>query len=96
MEEIRNDNINDEVTSEIVESEEVLEVALAEENEATEPEVTKDGLTDYYTDGEISGLTDAQKRRKMIYDKITTGILIALLASPIAIVLYIFLWFIFR
>lgn len=92
MEEIRNDNIKDEVTSEIAESEEVLEVALTKEAD----EADEGGLTAYYTDGEISGLTDAQKRRKMIYDKITTGILIALLAAPIAIVLYIFLWFIFR
>ena len=95
MEEIRNDNINNEVTSEIAESEEVLEVALANENDEEE-NATKDGLTDYYTESEMSGLTDAQKRRKMIYDKVTTGILIALLASPIAIVLYILLWFAFR
>ena len=35
-----------------------------------------------------------KKRRKDIIDKITTGLFIALLASPIAILLYIFLWFI--
>ena len=34
-----------------------------------------------------------KKRRKDIIDKITTGLFIALLASPIAILLYIFLWF---
>ena len=35
-----------------------------------------------------------KKHRKEIIDKITTGLFIALLASPIAILLYIFLWFI--
>ena len=28
-----------------------------------------------------------------IWDKVTTGLFIALLASPLAILLYIFLWF---
>ena len=37
----------------------------------------------------------AKKRRmREIWDKVTTGLFIALLASPIAILLYIFLWFI--
>ena len=35
-----------------------------------------------------------KKRVKMIIDKITPGLFIALLASPIAILLYIFLWFV--
>ena len=47
-------------------------------------------------EGFLSGLTAAQRRRRMIWDKFTTGILIALLASPIAILAYIFTWFIFR
>ena len=34
-----------------------------------------------------------KKRVKQIWDKVTTGLFIALLASPIAILLYIFLWF---
>lgn len=36
------------------------------------------------------------KKRKIreIWDKVTTGLFIALLASPFAILLYIFLWFI--
>ena len=36
------------------------------------------------------------KKRKIreILDKVTTGLFIAMLASPIAILLYIFLWFI--
>lgn len=36
----------------------------------------------------------AKKRRmREIWDKVTTGLFIALLASPVAILLYIFLWF---
>ena len=42
-------------------------------------------------------LTDEEleKKRKWrdIWDKVTTGILIALMASPIAILAYIFIWF---
>lgn len=34
-----------------------------------------------------------KKRRHEIIDKITTGLFIALLASPVAILLYIFIWF---
>ena len=37
----------------------------------------------------------AKKRRiRDILDKVTTGLFIALLASPVLILLYIFLWFI--
>ncbi len=37
----------------------------------------------------------AKKRKvRAIWDKITTGIFIALLASPVLIILYIALWFI--
>lgn len=35
----------------------------------------------------------AKRKRLEIWDKITTGLFIALLASPFAILLYIFLWF---
>ena len=35
-----------------------------------------------------------KKRMREIWDKVTTGLFIALLASPLAILLYIFLWFI--
>ncbi len=45
-------------------------------------------------------LTDEQieKKRKWaaIWDKVTTGLLIFLMTSPILILAYIFLWFIFR
>ena len=33
-----------------------------------------------------------KKRMREIWDKVTTGLFIALLASPVAILLYIFLW----
>ena len=33
---------------------------------------------------------------KEVWDKITTGILILLMASPVLILLYIFLWFVMR
>lgn len=68
-------------------SEEVMEVALSEDAPVAE-EVKDD---DY-----LSGLTAAQKKRREIFDHITTGILIFLLASPVLILLYIFLWFILR
>ena len=35
-----------------------------------------------------------KKRIREIWDKVTTGLFIALLASPLAILLYIFLWFV--
>ena len=86
MEDIKNENT--EVT-EVVESEEVMEVALAETFD--EKSVGME-----YTEAEMSGLTEKQRRRKEIFDKITTGILIALLCSPVVIVVYIFLWFVLR
>ena len=43
-------------------------------------------------------LTDEQlakkKKIKEIWDKVTTGILIALMASPLFILAYIFIWFV--
>jgi ABC-type dipeptide/oligopeptide/nickel transport system permease component len=45
-------------------------------------------------------LTDEQIEKKKkwaaVWDKVTTGLLIFLMASPIFILAYIFLWFIFR
>ena len=39
-------------------------------------------------------LTPEQKKKlAAIWDKVTTGILIVLLASPILILAYIFIWF---
>ena len=88
MEENKNTNIED-----VVESEEVMEVALDNAPESVEAVAeAEEGMV--YTESEISGLTDEQRRRKEIFDKITTGILIALLCSPVAIILYIILWFV--
>lgn len=41
---------------------------------------------------------ELERRKKIaaIWDKITTGLLIFLMASPVLILAYIFLWFIFR
>ena len=45
-------------------------------------------------------LTDEQLAKKKkwnaIWDKVTTALLIALMASPLLILGYIFMWFIFR
>ena len=37
-----------------------------------------------------------KKKWLAIWDKITTGLLILLMASPVLILLYIFLWFVMR
>jgi ABC-type dipeptide/oligopeptide/nickel transport system permease component len=46
---------------------------------------------------EITYLTDEQlekkKKRAKIFDKITTGLLIFLLTTPVLVLGYIFLWF---
>ncbi len=88
MEDIKNQN--DEV-KEVVESEDVVEVALAE---SAEEDNATSGME--YTEAELSGLTEKQKKRKEIFDKVTTGLLIALLCTPVAIIIYIFLWFLLR
>lgn len=45
-------------------------------------------------------LTDEQLAKKKkwaaVFDKITTGLLILLMATPVIILAYIFMWFIFR
>lgn len=85
MDEMNNITNAEQANEEVVASEVVAEVALVEETELkVESEDT------------LSGLTEAQRRRKEIFDKITTGILILLLASPVAILTYIFLWFVLR
>ena len=81
MEEIKNETVAEEVNE------------AAEEKKINNDE---SDLTDNYTEYELSGLTDKQRRRKHIMEKVTTGLLILLMASPVAIILYIFLWFILR
>ena len=91
MEEIKNENINEEAAQDATfESEEVMEVALAETEEKND---TEDYALADYTEAEMSGLTDEQRRRKELFDKFTTGVLIFLLASPALIILYILIWF---
>ena len=45
--------------------------------------------TTYLTDEQIA----KKKKRQKIWDKITTGILILLMVTPILILAYIFIWF---
>lgn len=82
-------NKSTEEIKDIVQSEEVMEVALADSEETA---ADSEGME--YTESEMSGLTEQQRKRKELWDKFTTGILIALLCSPLAILLYIFIWFI--
>lgn len=92
MSDIQNNNIE-----EVVESEEALAVALSEEAMESTGDVSDGTMIGYIDkDGGLSGLTDQQRRRKEIWDKVTTGILIFLMASPILIVTYILLWFFLR
>ncbi len=74
----------------------VPEEVSAEAESAASKNTEENALTENYTQFELSGLTEKQRRQKMIIDKITTGILILLMASPILIVLYILLWFTLR
>ena len=53
-------------------------------------------LTNNYTEFEISGLTPKQRRRKEIFDKATTALLILVLSAPVFIIAYIFIWFALR
>ena len=72
---------------------EAAEEATAEEAEAAEENSAPAELSEdeYF---EMTGLTPAQKKRREIWDKITTGILIFLMTSPVLILAYIFIWFI--
>ena len=84
--------------NETAENEELVEAVaeidtVTETDGETEEVVLKYELT---ADGEMSGLTEAQRRRAEIFDKITTGILAFLLASPFLILAYILLWFLLK
>lgn len=57
--------------------------------------MTKKNKYEGLSEDEIIDLKhQAKKKRAAVFDKITTGILIFLMASPILILGYIFLWFI--
>ena len=45
---------------------------------------------------ELSASINKRKKLAEVWDKITTGLLILLMASPFLILLYIFLWFILK
>ena len=78
-------------------TEEASEVVLVDEAEqGVTYHASQEENAFEYTESEMSGLTDEQRRRQAIFDKITTGILIALMASPALIVIYILLWFVFK
>ncbi len=88
MSDIKNENIE-----ETVELEEELAVALSEEVLESGAEGEQTMIEYHDKDGGLSGLTDKQRRRKEIWDKVTTGILIFLLCSPVIILTYLLLWF---
>lgn len=93
MSDIKNENI-EETVEEAVEVEEELEVALSEEALEASADGGDQTMIEYVDkDGGLSGLTDKQRRRKEIWDKITTGILIFLMCSPFLIVTYLLIWF---
>ena len=87
-------------------AEEAQPEAIEEAVEEAQPEAAEEAIEDVQRDytGEVvkeiqidQDFADEQaKKRRMreIWDKVTTGIFIALLASPVMILLYIFLWFI--
>ena len=77
--------MNAEATEEKVE-------ATEEIVEETEEKHVIVGTGDYETQISDEELAK-KKRRKEIWDKVTTGILIFLMASPFMILTYIFIWF---
>ena len=88
----------EEITSEEVSAEETAEEESAPQESASEETdgenaPAEEKIENDFTEYEISGLTPAQRRRNEIFDKITTGILILLMASPVLILAYIFIWF---
>ena len=80
------------------EAEEIVEACEAELEAAEGADAAEgtDSADSDFTEFEISGLTPAQRKRREIFDKFTTGLLILLMASPFMILIYIFLWFILR
>ena len=61
--------------------------------QATNVDYTGAVVQDIQIDQAFAEEQAKKKRRKEIIDKITTGLFIALLASPVVILLYIILWF---
>ena len=91
--------IDNEPTSN-VEAEAAVAVAEAPEAEAeteAEAECAEPVLEEKTEEQLLREAEEAEKARKAkiaaIWDKVTTGLLIALMASPLLILLYIFIWF---
>ena len=57
-------------------------------------ELYNEEVAEIEVDQEFAAEQAAKRKRLEIWDKVTTGLFIALLASPVLILLYIFLWFI--
>lgn len=55
---------------------------------------TGEEVKEIQIDREFAEEQAKKKKIREIWDKVTTGLFIALLASPFAILLYIFLWFV--
>ena len=102
MEEIKNDIENLETDAQAAEAdtqaapEEVIEVVLQDSDTEADDAEAEETAEDTYSESELSGLTEAQRKKKIIFDKITTALLVLLLISPIAILSYILLWFVLR
>ena len=85
------ENINEVVNEEVneVEATEAIEVTETAEVESVEEVV----------EAEVSPMLDRDEadlalvRKREIYDKITTALLILLMCAPFAILLYIIIWF---
>ena len=96
IEQLTEENINENATvnEEVVENAEVLEKATelkkADPNKSEKPTARAYGKGEHLTEEQIA------KRKKIaaVWDKITTGLLIALMASPVAIIGWIFFYFI--
>ena len=69
----------------------VAEIDSVDESSAQPEEHLSYEIT---ADGEMSGLTEQQRKRAEIIDNITTALLILILIAPFAILLYILLWFV--
>ena len=89
--EIIMDEIKTEAIKEVVAE---TEVAADTVEEALELKESANGAEETLDDFEIK----KRKKKKIaaVLDKITTGIFIFLMASPILILAYIFLWFIYK
>ena len=92
-----NETINaQQAEAEVVDTNEINKIAPSEEDAAENVEAPEVVDTRDY-ELRISEEELAKKKRRLeIWDKITTGLLIFLMASPILILTYIFLWFVFR